>query len=66
LKKIYFYFKDAPIQGFTKVTQKSVDDLIIDALMGNLNKNVDFDQVGDDLAKREKARKKWDKLRNVF
>jgi len=34
--------------------------------MGNPTKNVDFDLVEDDLAKREKARKKWDKLRNVF
>ena len=34
--------------------------------MGNITKNVDFNLVENDLTKRERARKKWSKLKKVI
>jgi hypothetical protein len=34
--------------------------------MGNIDKNANFYLIESDLRKREKARKKWEKLRNVI
>ena len=64
--KDFFYFKDGPIHEFSKKINKTPEDIIIDALMGNIDKNANFNLIESDLRKREKARKKWDKLRNVI